>query len=313
VLTSFLWVVDHGDEAIKVFPYGATGDISPTHVIKGPFTGLSRPWGIAIQQDGLGSGVIYVSNVGTNSITVYNWQDDGDVFPIRTIQGDLTQLATPGRMCVDGSGNLFVINDPSDSSDGRYITVFAPGALDNAAPIRVIRGDQTGIQEAVGVTCERAGGLYVLNGEFGRSLLYFDADANGNVSPSRVVSGAMTGIIDSMGLSSNGLITFVPDHDVPVLCVCDSASGIFLIPLGAEGNVAPIGLVSASNPESLLPFAIYSDEYGNIFVASLIGPPQVAWFYADPQRNGQPVGILAGGNTTFQELTDLAAFMPSPE
>ncbi len=89
-------------------------------------------------------------------------------------------------MVLDSAGNLYVSN--SDS-----ITVYAPGATGNAAPIRTISGASTGLSNPLGVAVDSAGHLYVAN-ILGSSITMYALGATGNVAPLRTVSGARTGL-----------------------------------------------------------------------------------------------------------------------
>ena len=95
-------------------------------------------------------------------------------------------------MALDSTGNLYVSN--SDS-----ITVYAPSAPGNAAPIRTISGAQTGLSNPLGVALDSAGCLYVAN-ILGSSVTIYAPGTTGNAAPRRTVSGAR------MGLSRPGCV-----------------------------------------------------------------------------------------------------------
>src|SRR5438445_7401690 len=91
--------------SITVYAAGASGDATPTATITGFNTGLSAPFGIALD----GAGNLYVANV-TGSITVYAAGTSGDATPTATIAGGNTGLSAPFGIALDGAGNIYVTN-----------------------------------------------------------------------------------------------------------------------------------------------------------------------------------------------------------
>ncbi|PYJ69453.1 MAG: hypothetical protein DME75_11090, partial [Verrucomicrobia bacterium] len=102
---------------------GASGNEAPLRVIEGEKTGLSDVHGIAID---VNKKLIFVANWGAisnylvagtgrfelPSITVYPLDANGDVKPLRVIQGEKTQLNWPHAISLDpGTGDLYVAND----------------------------------------------------------------------------------------------------------------------------------------------------------------------------------------------------------
>jgi hypothetical protein len=137
---------------ITVYAPGATGDASPIRQIAGPSTGFSYPQAVGLDAAGL----IYVSNCAQEqynsqcNIEVFPANANGDVAPIRNIQGDLTGLFESISMAVDSAGTIYVANYYTS-----VIAVFAPGADGNVAPLRTISGPNTGIMAPVGIAIQR--------------------------------------------------------------------------------------------------------------------------------------------------------------
>jgi len=129
-----VYVASPGDTSIKIFAAGAT---LPTATIKGPNTGLVRPFfGIALDA----AGNIYVSDGPTNSILVFAARATGNVAPTATFAGVNTGLDGPHGIAVDAAGRLYVANSSNNS-----ITIYAKGATGNVAPTAVIAGASTGL------------------------------------------------------------------------------------------------------------------------------------------------------------------------
>jgi DNA-binding beta-propeller fold protein YncE len=201
------------DHAVTVFKKTAKDEDAPIRTLQGPRTQLADPHGIAIDPN---AGLIYVTNWGTYndrrydvpprygkanwpvgrnnnipgsgknqppSITVYRKDAQGDVAPLRVIQGPQTQMNWPTSIAVHpGRGELFVANDTADS-----VTVYPADANGDVAPIRVLKGPRSMIKNPTGVTIDLVNGeLWVAN--FGsHSATVFPIDASGDPVPKRVI------------------------------------------------------------------------------------------------------------------------------
>ena len=79
---------------------------------------------------------IFVANSGSNSILVFDRTANGDVAPIRKIEGPATKLRKPVGLFVD------VKNDEvwATSPELHTATVYRRTAQGNVAPVRILRG-----------------------------------------------------------------------------------------------------------------------------------------------------------------------------
>jgi DNA-binding beta-propeller fold protein YncE len=123
------------------------------------------------------------------SIRTYKASANGDVAPVRTLQGKKTQLAWPMGMAQDKpKGEILVANYGSSS-----VLVFPIGASGDTAPSRVIGGPKTGISGPIAVGVDTKNNeIWVAN--YGdHSAVVFDRDANGDVAPKRIIRNAPAG------------------------------------------------------------------------------------------------------------------------
>ena len=122
-----------------------------------------------------------------SSVTVYDGDAKGDVAPLRTISGPLSQIDWPMGVAVDEVNNeIFVANNGDNS-----VLVFARSATGNVQPKRVIRGAATGIKGPMGVSIAKDE-IWVAN--FGdHTALVFPRQAAGNVAPRRILRNAPAG------------------------------------------------------------------------------------------------------------------------
>ena len=126
------------------------------------------------------------------SITVYRKDAQGDVTPLRVIQGPNTGLNWPTDIAVHPDrGEIFVANDT-----GHTVTVYSADAEGDAAPIRVLQGPNSLIQNPVGVKVDLVNDeLWVAN-LGSHSATVYDITADGDAVPKRVIR---SGPADSSG------------------------------------------------------------------------------------------------------------------
>lgn len=176
-----------GNGAIDEFSASQNGTVTPIFQIAGAGTGLSQPYGVAVDAN---DDVFVVNDAGsssapgTPSLEVF---PRGQTVPSRVISGTATQLNVPLAVAVDGAGNVYVAN-----SNGNSVTVYGSAQSGNATPIRVLAGGATVISGPQGVALDPAGRLYVTNLQppsVPGSLNVFPPAANGNVPPSILVCG----------------------------------------------------------------------------------------------------------------------------
>jgi DNA-binding beta-propeller fold protein YncE len=122
-----------------------------------------------------------------SSLTVYDGDAKGDVAPLRTITGPVSQIDWPMGVAVDEVNNEIVVANNGDNS----VLVFARTANGNVQPKRVIRGAATGIKGPMGVAIAKDE-IWVAN--FGdHTALVFPRLAAGNVAPRRILRNAPAG------------------------------------------------------------------------------------------------------------------------
>ena len=123
------------------------------------------------------------------SIRVYQSWADGNVAPIRSLQGSNTKLAWPMGIALDTeAGELAVANYGTNE-----ILIFAKSANGDVAPSRVLGGDRTGIVGPIAVQIDHKNNeIWVAN--YGdHTAVVFDRTAAGNVAPKRIIRNAPAG------------------------------------------------------------------------------------------------------------------------
>jgi hypothetical protein len=123
---------------VKIFAPDATGNVAP---IGGRNFGLKIASGIALDANGN----VFLSEAGWFDrdffVSVYS---SGLKKKISRISGSKTQLNFPSGIALGGDGGAYVANAGS-------VTVYAPDAKGNVAPLRTISGSNTGLNAPRGI------------------------------------------------------------------------------------------------------------------------------------------------------------------
>jgi DNA-binding beta-propeller fold protein YncE len=198
---------------VMVYRKYAHGAEKPIRMIVGNRTKIADPHGVALDTK---NGLVFVANYGNSSqykpgeerkgggatggqgringsgkfvppsITVYPIKTDGDVAPLRTIQGTQTQLNWPGHIAVDpDQGLLYVAND-----GGNSVLAFKETDDGDASPTRVIKGPLTQIENPTGITLDLKNKEIIVANMGNHRATIFPLEANGNVAPKRVIRSA---------------------------------------------------------------------------------------------------------------------------
>jgi len=196
--------------AISLFRRGARGTDRPIRTIRGLATQLEDPHGLYFDEK---HNELVTANHGNwtqirpyspydplvtdvgeyksgafhpSAITFHAADANGDVPPLRTIEGDLTGLNWPMGIDVDLVHDEIAVANYGDSS----IRVFRRGDRGSVQPVRVIRGALTQIVGPVSVAVDvKHDELWVAN--YGdHTAVVFPRTASGNVRPKRTIRNA---------------------------------------------------------------------------------------------------------------------------
>jgi hypothetical protein len=288
-----LYAVNQQANSVTVYASGATGDAKPIQDISGSKTGLSMPFGVAVD----GSGNIYVTNNGEDSIDIYAAGATGNVAPIRQIIG--APYHYPKGIAIDPiNGDIYVAKPLANS-----IAIFAPSASGKASPIGSIQGSQTGLNDPQGVALDASANIYITNkgddaSTGNDSVTVYAAGSTGNVAPTQTITGARTKL------------------DLPLQLALDSSSNIYVANFTypnsgngsltvyaakANGNVAPTQKIKRAKTELNLPAGIALDASGNVYAANFdrtnFADSSITVYAAGSNGNVAPINTISGANT----------------
>ena len=136
--------------AVLVFRGGADGDEAPIRIIQGSKTLLGDPKRFAGGPDRLDVDPVHneIFIVDGEKILVYPRLGNGNVAPIRVIEGPATQLDNDGTLAVDPVNNVIVVAQDTitqGSTKMARILIFDRTANGNAKPRGMIGGPKTEI------------------------------------------------------------------------------------------------------------------------------------------------------------------------
>ena len=268
--SSKIYVPDRTADSVFVYPAlgSSTGllDEAPTATIAGSNTGLSGPFGIALDS----SGKIYVADFFTASVYIFPALGSStgllDEARTATIGGSNTGLQRPAGIALDSKGDIYVVDDgPSGVGPASVFAYPAPGSstglLDEAPSAAVTAAVTTGLKFPEGIALDSSGNIYVTDNSTA-SVFVYPAGSNANAAPIATISGSNTGLSYPAGiaLDSSGDI-YVADY---------GAASVFVYPaLGSSTgllNETPTATISGSNTGLTAPFGIALDSRGNIYV-----------------------------------------------
>jgi 6-phosphogluconolactonase (cycloisomerase 2 family) len=230
---------------MPVFSTDARGNANPSRYLNIP----GHPFQMAVDEE---KQLIYMSIQSDNKIEVYRKQASGVEKPVRTIEGNDTQLEDPHGIAIDFKNNLIYVSNFGNGRveggrtgptygkfDAPSITVYPLNASGNTKPLRIIEGPATLMNWPSHMAFhEDRQELFVAN-DADSSILVFRATDQGNAAPIRVIKGPKTGIKHPPGIALDAKLgeLYVASIGVPSVTV---------FPVTANGDVAPLRVIRSA-------------------------------------------------------------------
>jgi len=320
-----IYVLNFMHDSVLIYNGNSNGDVRPIRTIEGDATGINGATCVAFDTQGN----LYVLNTGGfGSITVYPPGANGNAHPIRTITGDNTGLKSgAGCLAVDGKGSVYVTdsygtqegNGPTVEVDS--VLVYPPGASGDVKPIRTIKGRATHMDHVHGLALDKAGNLYVANGggqvnrrDANMRVTVYAPGADGNAAPIRAIEGPDTGLDASffLALDAKGSI-YVGNSAIST--GVPATAGIVTTTVyapGASGNARPARTLRASvQSAGTFGNALALDGAGDIYMNDMDGGAVVVY---SPGAGGgaPPVRTIKGLNTQLNNPRFVAVWPLGP-
>jgi DNA-binding beta-propeller fold protein YncE len=305
-----IYVANNGNNTVTVYPIGSNGNAAPSATIGGASTGLDFPYGIAVNSV---AGKIYVTNDGSqsggsDSVTIYPTNSNGNATPSATISGPNTGLNFPLGVSLDGVGNIYVLNNASNSGGFSSVTVYPPASNGNATPMATIEGRFTGLVSPEGIAVDSAGNVSVVNfgtvpfsTEVGQSVTFYPAGSNSNVTPTAVINRqfALTsnGMAEPVGIAlDNGANVYVTNEQGFFGSVAQPVE-VYAAGSGATGETPPTGF--GNGPAT----GVVLDTGQNVYV---VGPNPSEVDIFSPFSALAFLGVLGGEATQMSQSIGVA-------
>lgn len=259
------------------------------------------------------SNVLYVANFANSHITAYAANATGNAAPVTMIGGSNTGLSFPWGIARDTAGRLYVANLGTSASSSETLTVYAPNATGNAAPIATIAGSNTGLHSVQGIAVSAAGQLYVVNigngGSSGDSITVYAANATGNAAPIYTIAGSNTGLSAPWAVALDAAGRLFVSNAGPR--GTNPGNSITVYAANATGNAAPIYTIAGSNTGLSSPESIVLDDVGQLYVLNVTIVSNVAYYsitvYAPgASGNAAPTQTITGSNTGLSNPVGMA-------
>ena len=238
----------------------------PKRVIGGHETKIEFNCGLYIDPK---NGDIYsVNNDTLDTLTVFARNVSGNTHPSRELE---TPHRTYGIAVNEASQELFLtVQHPP------MVVVYNKMAEGDDEPIRVIRGNRTGLEDAHGMGLDTKNGwIFVAN--YGNAASYQDGGGNSlaDIGGARIAPGS-------------GRYT---------------PPSITVYPIKASGDTTPLRTIQGPNTQLNWPAHIYvDDEHGEVFVAN-DGTDSILVFRVTDSGDVAPTRVLRGPKTQIKNPT----------
>lgn len=286
----------NGSSSVTVYPPTAGGNASPSRTIAGSNTNFNSPEGLSTD---LVNNELYVADFFGKAVSVFPLGANGNVAPTRS----LTNFATgqPRMAVIDTVHNEMIV-----AADDSSIRVYPRLASGNAAPLRVISGSNTKLNNPISVgynpsTDEVFVDSYDVGGAQVPGILVFNRTDSGNVAPKRFISGSNT----QFGTFTNYVALDVPNGEL--FAQGDTGKGVVVFNLTDSGNVAPKrNLTGLSTDISSIGGIVVDDANNRLLVTDQSSNFAVLAFARTANGDTSPLSSISGPATGLSNPFGLA-------
>lgn len=321
------YVTNSETDSINIFRADADGNATPSVTIESPNAIVDS---IAVAIDSHGQ--IFVANGGGDiegrggadySVTVYPTGSYANVAPIAKLAGgygDKSGISAPQAIAVDAHGRIFIANGDGGYNGHGNITVYPAGSNGDVGPIATIggtrTGDNTGLNEPVGMAFDAANNLYVLNNAGGPdnagSITVYASDANGNVAPEAAIANNVksgrTQLKWPAGLALDAAGNMYVTNQASSIGA--SPDSVTIYAAGKFGNVAPMAMIAGSHTGLNRPHGIGIDSDRKIYVSNDGSDDKavdaVTVYAPGSSGDAAPIATIRGALTGLEKPAGLA-------
>ncbi len=197
----------------------------------------------------------------------------------------------PRGIAIGPSGRIYVTHATQQGIND--VTVYAPDANGNVAPLTTIAGPRTGLDFPSGIALDARGAVYVTNAT-NNSITIYAPGSSGDAAPVATISGSNTGLEwpAAIALDSSGKIY-----------VANARGGITVYSAGSHGNARPVATITGRKADLFAPHGVALDSSGRIYAVTA---GSVNVYAAGSNGDVAPIAAIAGPNTGIDETEAIA-------
>ncbi len=209
---------------------------------------------------------------------------------IAALTGAGVLIEGPSPRAARAQGEVFATNYLGDS-----VATYSRTANGNVAPLRIIRGDATGLSNPAGLALDAVNNeILVANIS---SITVYSRTANGDVAPLRTISGVDTKLAEPIGLAVDTV-----NNEILVANV----SSITVYSRTASGNVAPLRTISGASTRLMDPFGLAVDMVNDEVLVANFGGNAITVYSRTADGDVAPLRTISGGDTQLAQPIGLA-------
>jgi hypothetical protein len=237
------------------------------------------------------------------SIVVLPADSNGDVAPLRVIQGPKTGFNWPTGVAFDSERQeLYVANQA-----GGEILVFNADQQGDAAPIRVLKGAKTLMKNPSDVFLDAANNEMWVASYGNHKALAFKLGASGDTAPLRVIRGAPMNTEGTL-IGNPYNISYDTNREEILVPSCVAHPRIAAFQRRADKNALPVRSIEGSNTHlnRTVHAIVYDAIHDEIVVPSDIGQG-IMTFRGAANGNEAPIRVITGPKTGLGKTSKLSA------
>jgi DNA-binding beta-propeller fold protein YncE len=237
------------------------------------------------------------------SIVVLPADSNGDVAPLRVIQGPKTGFNWPTGVAFDSERQeLYVANQA-----GGEILVFRADQQGDVAPIRVLKGPKTLMKNPSDVFIDAANNEMWIASYGNHLALAYTLGASGDAAPVRVIRGAPMNTPGTL-IGNPYTIAYDANREQILVPSCVAHPRVAAFARDADKNAMPVRSIEGSNTKlnRTVHSLFYDEIHDEIVVPSDMGQA-VMTFRGAANGNEAPIRVITGPKTMLGKTSKLSA------
>jgi DNA-binding beta-propeller fold protein YncE len=237
------------------------------------------------------------------SITVIAADSNGDVAPVRVIQGPKTGMNWPTGVAFDpDKGELYVANQAGDA-----ILVFGANQQGDVAPIRTIKGAKTLMHNPSDVFLDVANKEMWIASYGNHMALAYPLGASGDVAPVRIIRGAPMNTPGTL-IGNPYTIAYDPNREEILVPSCVAHPRVAAFARTADKNALPVRSIEGNNTHlNRTVHGIAFDAIHDELVVNSDMGQAIMTFRGNATGNEAPIRIIQGPKTGIGKISKVMA------